>query len=45
MTTMAKHATAATKKSKPADRTIDRRRCDNADAAESQSYTRKLVTA
>jgi ParB family transcriptional regulator, chromosome partitioning protein len=34
MTTIAKHATAATKKSKPADHTIDRRHRDNADAAD-----------
>jgi hypothetical protein len=34
MTTIAKHATAATKKSKPVDHTIDRRHRDNADAAD-----------
>jgi ParB family transcriptional regulator, chromosome partitioning protein len=34
MTTIAKHATAATKKSKPADHTTDRRHRDNADAAD-----------
>jgi ParB/RepB/Spo0J family partition protein len=34
MTTIAKHATAVTKKSKPVDHTIDRRHRDNADAAD-----------
>jgi ParB family transcriptional regulator, chromosome partitioning protein len=34
MTTIAKHATAATKKSKPVDHTIDQRHRDNADAAD-----------
>jgi ParB-like nuclease domain len=34
MTTIAKHATTATKKSKPADHTIDRRHRDNAGTAD-----------